>query len=299
MSTTRFLLALTSAALLAACGSSSTPTSPSPTTSTTTTPSTTSTPSTLTLSGTVNDDAGQVVGGAVLTIVDGVNANKTVTTESTGKYSLTGLAAGAFTLRVRREGYNELSRAVTLSTTTQMDFTLTRVRVNLAGALTGTFSYVTRGTGQRTSWPMTATVTQTTTGSTTTVAGTFRIQTSPTPAPEFDWTGSFTGTLSSVTPTAQVLGFAHTQRSHQFGKRPMQRNPKQRHRHRVRGTADTVGTRRLDLERMLVQPGGHRHHASEVAEEPVTWGDLPHGRAHRGINRIHPTPDEPPSASHG
>jgi len=171
-------------------GNNSTPTSPTPSPAA----------ATLTLSGQIIDDANQLVAGATVTVLDGTNANRTATTDASGRYTLTGLSAGGFTIRVSRTGYDDATRGINLTVTTTSDFVLVRARINLSGTLTGIYAYTNRTTGQPVSAPMTATVTQT--GQT--ISGTFRIHFSNVAAN--DWTGSFSGTLSSLTPTATYQG---------------------------------------------------------------------------------------------
>lgn len=182
--------------LLVGCGggnsASSTPTGP--------TSAPTPTPSTFTLTGLVVDEASLAVAGASVTVLDGANANSTTTTDAAGRYTFTGLSAGGFTVRVRRDGHDDALRGVSLTTSTTADFTLTAARINLTGSLTGTFSYVSTVTGQASTLFTTATVTQ----NGTAITGTFRIAFTANPAD--DWTGSFDGTLSSLTPTATYAG---------------------------------------------------------------------------------------------
>jgi len=106
-----------SAAALASCGGddnngggSSTPTGP--------------TTSTYTLSGTVSSSSGGVVSGATVQIQDGTNAGKSATTSSAGSYSITGLTAGGFTVRVSATGYSPVTRGVTVTGNSTENFTL-------------------------------------------------------------------------------------------------------------------------------------------------------------------------------
>ena len=138
--------------------------------------------------------------GASVAILDGVNANRASTTDSGGRYNLTGLAGGGFTLRVRGDGFNDATQGVTLTSSTVLDVTVSRTAINLAGTLTGTFFFSHFQTRQRFSGPMIATVTQ----NGTSISGTFRIR--PTANSADDWTGSFSGRLSSLTPPAQYSG---------------------------------------------------------------------------------------------
>lgn len=182
--------------LLVGCGGgndgSSTPTGP------TSSPAPTS--STFTLTGLVVDENGQTVAGATVTVLDGPSANRSTTTDTAGRYSFTGLSAGGFTVRVRRDGHDDALRGVTLTSSTTADFTLTRARINLTGRLTGSYTYTFSPTGQPVLRSTTATVTQ----NGTAITGTFRIAFTTNPAD--DWTGSFDGTLSSLSPTAVYTG---------------------------------------------------------------------------------------------
>jgi hypothetical protein len=103
-------------------------------------------------------------------------------------------------IRARRDGFEDAGSTVTIAGSMSLDFTLVRARVNLAGVLTGTFAFTVRGTSQRATWPMTATVAQTGTA----ISGTFRAR--PTTDPGDDWTGSFAGTLSTTASPAQYSG---------------------------------------------------------------------------------------------
>jgi hypothetical protein len=152
------------------------------------------------LSGSVRDDAGQPVAGASVAILDGVNANRAATTDAAGRYSLSGLSGGGFTVRVRSDGYNDAVQGVTLSSSTTLDLTISRTTINLTGTLTGSYTSTDFRSRQRYASPVTATVTQTGTS----ISGTFRIHVNANR--EDDWTGSFSGTLTSLTPPAQYSG---------------------------------------------------------------------------------------------
>lgn len=186
---------LVACVLLDGCGDSSSPSaSPGPTPLATT-------PVLLTLSGVVTDDAGGPVGAAIVTVVDGLNAGKAAITDSAGRYSLTDLSAGGFSIRVRRDGFDDHVQGVTLTSASSVDVSLSRSRLNLTGAMSGTFAFTYTPTGGRFAWPATAAVTQ----SDRAIAGTLRIQ--PTGyGPEWEWTGSFTGTLSSMAGIAEYSG---------------------------------------------------------------------------------------------
>ena len=182
-----------SATLVLGCGGSSTPSAPSPSPAP-------ATAATLSLSGSVRDDAGQPVAGASVAILDGVNANRAATTDTSGRYSISGLSGGGFTVRVRSDGYNDAMQGVTLSSSTTLDLTISRTTINLTGTLTGSYTSTDFRSRQRYTSPVMATVTQTGTS----ISGTFRIHVNANR--EDDWTGSFSGTISSVTPPAQYSG---------------------------------------------------------------------------------------------
>ncbi len=197
MRQTHLLVTLVVLLNIVACGgSSTTPTAPSSTPS----PSTPASTATFTLTGLVIDDAAQVVVGATVTVLDGPNANRSALTDGTGRYSLTGLSTGGFSVRVRRDGYDDATKPVTLTSSTSVDFTIPRLRISLSGSMTGTYSFTNRASRQRVTTNMVATVVQ----AGQTISGTFRITTTGNTADE--WTGSFTGTLSSLTPPAQYAG---------------------------------------------------------------------------------------------
>jgi hypothetical protein len=57
------------------------------------------------LSGQVFDTLGGLIVGATVTIIDSSGAEKTVTTDNEGKYSVSGLAPGRYTLRATAQGF--------------------------------------------------------------------------------------------------------------------------------------------------------------------------------------------------
>ena len=152
------------------------------------------------MNGTVRDDAGQPVTGASVAILDGVNANRAAITDTAGRYSMSGLSSGGFTVRVRSDGYNDATRNVTLTSSATLDVSISRTTLNLTGTLTGTYTATDFRTRQQYAALVTATVTQTGTS----IGGTFRIHANANP--ENDWTGSFSGTLNSLAPPAQYSG---------------------------------------------------------------------------------------------
>jgi hypothetical protein len=116
--------------LVTACGGSSTPTAPS-------TPQST----TFTLSGQVTDStAGTGISGATITIVDGPNASKSATTDSSGGYSLSGLPSSTFTVSVSAGNYTSHSKSVTLTSNQTVSFQLVRLSATIDGTYGGTLN---------------------------------------------------------------------------------------------------------------------------------------------------------------
>src|SRR5690606_14886928 len=78
-------------------------------------------------SGTVNDAATQTPSpGARLEIVDGSNAGRSAVADAQGRYALTSLEAGAFSLRATANGYDSEVRQIPLSSDLTSDFSLRR-----------------------------------------------------------------------------------------------------------------------------------------------------------------------------
>lgn len=77
-----------------------------------------------TLFGTVQGTRGEVIPGARLTVLDGPNANRTVTTDGNGYYSMANLARSGFTVRCSADRYDSVNRPCTLTSDYRMDFTL-------------------------------------------------------------------------------------------------------------------------------------------------------------------------------
>jgi len=151
--------------------------------------------STFTLTGLVTDDAGQALSGVAATILDGANTNRITMTDGSGRYTMTTLSSGGLTVRFQRTGYADTTRPVTLTSDTTLNVTMTRSAINLSGAMSGTFAYTNRITGQ----PVTAQATAMVTQNGTAISGTLNM-------PQLGWTGSFTGTLSSTQGTATYTG---------------------------------------------------------------------------------------------
>ena len=165
--------------VIAACGGDSSSSS-----GTFPTPVSTPPPATFSVSGQVTDEAAAPIAAASVTILDGVNARLTATTDTSGRYTLTGLSSGGMTLLFRRTGYSDLMRPVTVTSATTLNVSMTRSVINLSGAMTGTFAVTSRN--QLFSIPLTASVTQ----KATEISGTFTLPNG--------WYGSFQGTLSGV-----------------------------------------------------------------------------------------------------
>jgi hypothetical protein len=75
-------------ALLSACGSSPSPTTPTPTSTT------------FQLTGIVRGNGGTALAGATVRILDGPNQNQTAMTDTTGRYTFAALRSSGFTLQV-------------------------------------------------------------------------------------------------------------------------------------------------------------------------------------------------------
>ena len=82
---------------------------------------------TFTLSGLVTETApttSTVLPGVRVTIVDGANAGKTATTGADGRYSITGVVNGGFTVTAQLAGYTTASLPVGINGNTTLDFRL-------------------------------------------------------------------------------------------------------------------------------------------------------------------------------
>ena len=89
-------------------------------------PSTPPAPSTFTLSGSVTS-GGSPVATATISIIDGPNALRVVTTTASGAYQIAGLQPGSFTTVVGAVDYQTVTRAVTLTADTVLNFDLVRL----------------------------------------------------------------------------------------------------------------------------------------------------------------------------
>ncbi len=109
-------IVLAASLFAASCGSSTSSTAPTSTAATTTT---------YTLSGTVTSKTtGAAVVGASVTIAGGANQGIATTTDSNGSYTLTGLAASAFTVEVTATYYDAVIDSVTLTSSQTLNVPL-------------------------------------------------------------------------------------------------------------------------------------------------------------------------------
>lgn len=107
-------------AITACGGGSTTPTNPS-------TPPSAPPPTTFTLSGRVTETPPtQSVGiaGALITVADGPNAGRSITTDSNGNYTLGNLQQSGFTVTASAEGYESRSQGVDLTGNRTLNFNL-------------------------------------------------------------------------------------------------------------------------------------------------------------------------------
>lgn len=82
---------------------------------------------TITLAGTVRD-AGTAAGlpGAEVRIINGPDASRSVTTDASGNYTLSGLRVGIFTARFAHEGFEVVERPLNVNQDTRLDVQLRR-----------------------------------------------------------------------------------------------------------------------------------------------------------------------------
>jgi carboxypeptidase family protein len=111
------LLALAVSCFIAACGGSSAPNTPTPINAT------------WNLNGTVRSSAGANINAATVAILDGPDAGKQATADTSGRYGFTGLREGGFSVRVSADGYTAVTQGVTLTANRVVDFQLSRVPV--------------------------------------------------------------------------------------------------------------------------------------------------------------------------
>lgn len=87
-------------------------------------------PALFNLSGVVSDvDSATPPAGARVEILDGANAGRSGQTDAAGRYALTGLEAGTFTMRATASGFESVSRSIALASTQTADFALRRLGI--------------------------------------------------------------------------------------------------------------------------------------------------------------------------
>ncbi len=87
------------------------------------------------IQGVVKDDAGNPVGGAVITIQGNLGAGNAETNNS-GNYIITSLAAGNYTVSASKENYSSASSNVSVDGTLQVDLTLVKNKAKITGKVT-------------------------------------------------------------------------------------------------------------------------------------------------------------------
>jgi hypothetical protein len=131
-------------------GGGSSGTSPSPVATTTTAQQT------WTLQGYVTDTStGRPVVGATVTVLDGPNSGRTTTTDGNGYFVLPNLTQSGFTIRICATAYDCTNRAVTLTSSLQIDVRLTATTSTTTARSTSSrsSSTTTRSGGSHYWWP--------------------------------------------------------------------------------------------------------------------------------------------------
>ncbi|HEY6894688.1 MAG TPA: carboxypeptidase-like regulatory domain-containing protein [Rhodanobacteraceae bacterium] len=83
------------------------------------------TSSTYSIGGNVDDAAStRPIGTATVSVIAGVNANRSVPTDANGAYTLDALLPGTMTLRAAASGFDAADRQVTVPASTPIDFAL-------------------------------------------------------------------------------------------------------------------------------------------------------------------------------
>lgn len=91
--------------------------------------------------------------------MDGVNAQRTTTSDANGGFRLGDLSVGGFTLRARYSGYDSEFRNITFVADTAIDLVMRPAMQTLAGAWTGTLAFtLSSGTRQSVAIPQLAMV---------------------------------------------------------------------------------------------------------------------------------------------
>ncbi len=97
---------------------------------------------TFTLTGTVVDQqTGNGIPSARVDVLDGVDANRSAVTDSSGAYTLTDVRAGAFNLSVSASGYATIHQRVTVDANTTVNFSLTPATRTIQGTVTDATSH--------------------------------------------------------------------------------------------------------------------------------------------------------------
>lgn len=84
-------------------------------------------PLTYTLSGVVTESVpttSTVLPGARVELMDGVNQGRFAVADASGRYELTGAAAGSFSIHATQAGYTDVTQQVTISANTTLNFAL-------------------------------------------------------------------------------------------------------------------------------------------------------------------------------
>ena len=81
-----------------------------------------------TLTGTVSETSPitGVVSDVRIDVLDGPNAGRSATTDTGGRYTMSGLSSGMFQLRASKSGYVRSERSVSLDSNTTLDLTVVR-----------------------------------------------------------------------------------------------------------------------------------------------------------------------------
>lgn len=80
-----------------------------------------------TISGVVQNEAGQAIAGATITVINKQGTKRTIVTKVNGSYRIPALAIGKYTATITKEGYDELNEQkfnVTVGSSGQITFTL-------------------------------------------------------------------------------------------------------------------------------------------------------------------------------
>jgi Carboxypeptidase regulatory-like domain/Protein of unknown function (DUF3761) len=78
------------------------------------------------LSGTVRDQAGATLADASVGVTDGANAGKSTTSDTSGRYTLSNLSPGSFTVKASKSGYDSAQAVLSVTADTAKDFVLSK-----------------------------------------------------------------------------------------------------------------------------------------------------------------------------